>query len=53
MAYPWPENDMSASENKSTPHDVCEDCGGVVAGGKAGCLKIFEESLAKEFSDYR
>jgi hypothetical protein len=43
---------MSASESESGS-DVCEDCGAVVAKGKAGCLKIFEEILAKEFSDYR
>ncbi len=44
---------MNASENKNTSDDVCEDCGAVVAEGKAGCLKIFEEILAREFSDYR
>ncbi len=36
----------------STP-DVCEDCGAAVAGGRAGCLKLFEEIIAREFSDYR
>lgn len=41
----------SGNENKSV--DVCEDCGAVVAQGKAGCLKLFEEILAREFSDYR
>jgi hypothetical protein len=44
---------MNDSENLTTPNDVCEDCGAVVAEGKAGCLKLFEEILAKEFSDYR
>ncbi len=44
---------MNATENKTTPDDVCEDCGAAVAEGKAGCLKIFEEILAREFSDYR
>ena len=43
---------MSASENQNTSNDICEDCGAVVAEGKAGCLKLFEEILAKEFSDY-
>lgn len=43
---------MSVAENKNTS-DVCEDCGAVVAEGKAGCLKIFEEIIAGEFSDYR
>ena len=44
---------MSAPENKNTSGEVCEDCGAVVAEGKSGCLKIFEEILAREFSDYR
>jgi hypothetical protein len=43
---------MSGAENNN-PSAVCEDCGAVVAEGKAGCLKIFEEILAREFSDYR
>src|SRR5215210_8669248 len=33
--------------------DVCEDCGAAAAGGRAGCLKLFEEVIAREFSDYR
>jgi hypothetical protein len=41
----------SGYENKSV--DICEDCGAVVAQGKAGCLKLFEEVIAREFSDYR
>ena len=41
------------SENRNMSGGVCEDCGAVVAGGKAGCLKLFEEILAREFSDYR
>jgi hypothetical protein len=45
--------EMSVSENEDTSVDVCEDCGVDVAGGRAGCLKIFEEILAREFSDYR
>ncbi len=44
---------MNASENKNTSDDVCENCGAVVAEGRVGCLKLFEEILAKEFSDYR
>ncbi len=44
---------MNVSENRNASNDVCEDCGAVVAEGKAGCLKLFEEILAKEFSDYR
>lgn len=42
---------MSPSEN-DTP-DVCEDCGAAVEGGREGCLKLFEEVIAREFSDYR
>ena len=42
---------MSLPENNSS--DVCEDCGAVVAGGRDGCLKLFEEVIAREFSDYR
>lgn len=44
---------MSASENRNTSSEVCEDCGALVAEGRAGCLKLFEEILAREFSDYR
>jgi hypothetical protein len=44
---------MSVPENNNTSSEACEDCGAVAAGGKAGCLKIFEEILAREFSDYR
>lgn len=44
---------MNNAENENKSADVCEDCGAIVAEGKAGCLKIFEEILAKEFSDYR
>lgn len=39
------------SENSAS--DVCEDCGAVAAGGRAGCLELFEEVIAREFSDYR
>lgn len=44
---------MSASRNKHTSDDICVDCGAAVDQGKVGCLKLFEEILAKEFSDYR
>lgn len=43
----------TVSENQNTPVNICEDCGATVAAGKAGCLKLFEEILAREFSDYR
>jgi len=44
---------MNASENRNTSGEVCESCGAAVPRGKAGCLKLFEEILAREFSDYR
>ena len=43
----------NVSENKNSSHEVCEDCGAAVPEGRAGCLKIFEEIIAKEFGDYR
>ena len=43
---------MKASEMKSTLDDVCEDCGAVVSEGKAGCQRMFEEVLVKDYSDY-
>ena len=30
----------------------CPDCGAAVGGGRTACLKLFEEVLAKEFTDY-
>ena len=44
---------MNDSRNENRLVDICEDCGAVVAEGKAGCLKLFEEVIAREFSDYR
>lgn len=44
---------MSASEKEGTDGEVCESCRAAVAGGKAGCLKLFEEVIAREFGDYR
>lgn len=44
---------MGGSENKDAAGDVCADCGAAAAEGRAGCLKIFEEILAREFGDYR
>ena len=41
---------MNISNN--TTDNVCEDCGAFVTEGKAGCRKIFEEIIAREFSDY-
>ena len=31
----------------------CPDCGVAVDGGRAGCQGLFDEVLAREFSDYR
>jgi hypothetical protein len=44
---------MSIFENTDTPADLCEDCGALVADAKSGCQKLFDEILAREFSDYR
>ena len=44
---------MSTSGNKYTSDDICAACGASVEQGKGGCLKLFEEILAREFSDYR
>lgn len=44
---------MTASANENTPDSICEDCGAAATQGKAGCRQMFEEILAKEFSDYR
>ena len=32
---------------------ACPSCGAVVAGGAAGCQALFEELLARDFSDVR
>ena len=44
---------MNDSEIKDGAHDICEDCGAVVSEGKIGCRRMFEEVIAREFSDYR
>ncbi len=44
---------MADFEIKDRAHDICEDCGAAVPEGRIGCRKIFEEVIAKEFSDYR
>lgn len=35
------------------PGAICPDCGSVVSGGRDGCRNMFEEIIAREFSDYR
>ena len=43
-----------SSENKDMANnDICTDCGAFVDQGNDGCRRLFEEILAKEFSDYR
>ena len=42
---------MTDADNNSA--EVCEDCGAAVEEGRAGCLRIFEEIIARDFSDYR
>ena len=44
---------MADAEIKDGALDICEDCGAAVSEGRIGCRKIFEEVIAKEFSDYR
>src|SRR5262245_45089265 len=31
----------------------CPECGAANDGGRAGCQKLFDEVIAREFSDYR
>jgi hypothetical protein len=33
--------------------DRCPECGAVVSGGRAGCQRLFDEVLAREFGDFR
>ena len=42
---------MTVSDKNSS--GACEDCGAVLEEGRAGCLRIFEEIIARDFSDYR
>ena len=41
---------MNAMVPESTD---CPECGAPVAGGRAGCQRLFDEVLAREFGDYR
>jgi Family of unknown function (DUF5946) len=36
-----------------TDPDICSACGAKVQEGRAGCRKIFEEVLVRDYSDYR
>ena len=42
-----------ASDKKQSSDDICADCGAFVEQSTVGCLRLFEEILAREFSDYR
>ena len=44
---------MNSFGTTNTIETICEECGADVAQGKPGCLQLFEEILAREFSDYR
>jgi hypothetical protein len=33
--------------------DHCPECGAVVSGGRAGCQRLFDEVIAREFGDFR
>lgn len=36
-----------------TSPSICPECGAPVTGGRAGCQKLFDEVLAREFGDFR
>jgi hypothetical protein len=44
---------MGNSQVKDIPNEVCEGCGAAASGGKICCQGMFEEVIAREFSDYR
>src|SRR5262245_31788018 len=44
---------MRTSESRTTPGDHCEACGAVASEGRNGCQTLFDQILAREFSDYR
>jgi hypothetical protein len=33
--------------------DRCPECGAAVSGGRAGCQRLFDEVIAREFGDFR
>lgn len=35
------------------PVERCPECGAAIAGGRAGCQRLFDEILAREFGDFR
>lgn len=42
---------MVPESTESVAH--CPECGAPAVGGLAGCLRLFDEILAREFGDYR
>lgn len=43
---------MNAQQSHA-PVDPCPECGASVTGGRAGCQRLFDDVLAREFGDYR
>lgn len=41
------------SPESTAPAERCPECGADVAGGRAGCQRLFDEILAREFGDFR
>ena len=44
---------MGTSDSPIGSAASCDDCGAVVPEGRSGCQKLFDEVVAREFSDYR
>lgn len=44
---------MGSAENSAVPDGACEQCGAPGVGSTAGCLKLYEDVLAREYSDQR
>jgi hypothetical protein len=44
---------MRVSENPAASSTACKECGAAVPGGEAGCQKLFDEVLEREFGDFR
>lgn len=40
-------------QQSTEPTEPCPECGGPAPGGRAGCQRLFDDILAREFSDYR
>ena len=46
-------DDRSPPRTSALGGSCCDDCGAIVAGGRDGCQRLFDEVLAREFGDYR